>query len=361
MRQYFDIDSLSAEDGSDEPISYGPSYPRLDVTFPSKDASDLPWDASYPLLVEPSNWLDSAFPAIEPAVPHTYAAGLDFGCGMETTASWSPAAACSVVPSYPAAHNHRQDARPSAAEEIGVDISLPQVIPTGELAVRAASYGQPLGGPSPSRSSPLPAEPKAPWSALLVQPTVPVSRPSAPGRCERKRGAPDAEIWSSPSKKAKCTASHPSPNPAPSAPSSRPPSREARASTCNDGPKPIAVPPKEGLFCPMPNCGVKLAPVDSIWRGHFKTVHHKDLCAAGDSCGAKACVHACPLPTRDGKPCVTKEPMTADSLGRHVLNVHLQLVHRCPLCGVEKVQRYSACKRHIDKACSKRHRRGARS
>ncbi|KAI0356978.1 hypothetical protein OH77DRAFT_1436111 [Trametes cingulata] len=346
MRQYFDVDGLSA---GDEPLPMDASVPRSDATFPSQCASAWPLDASYPPLEKSYSWLDTAFPAIEPAVPHAYRAGLEFVPATETTERWSPADTCFSPQRYGSIQQVQRSAmRQPAARESGVTVSLPQVIRTDELAMWAASYVQPPPGSSSARPLQHPAEPKAPWSTSRAKPASPVERPSAPGPCERKRGTSDADFFSAPSKRPHCTASHPSSKPAPPPPAPAP-AREARVVPCTDGPKPIVLAPKEGLFCPMPHCRVKLAPVDSIWRGHFKTVHHRDLCGHGGSCDGKAaCVYACPFPTSDGTRCVAKVPMTVDSLGRHVLNVHLQLVHRCPLCGVEKVQRYSACKRHID-------------
>ncbi|KAH9886269.1 hypothetical protein C8Q73DRAFT_285387 [Cubamyces lactineus] len=196
---------------------------------------------------------------------------------------------------------------------------------------------------------------------LEVTAVQPPARP-----CKRKARAADEELWPVRPKKTKCVDEDPlsslptSPLSSPSSTFASPSSSLATSPSTPRSPRtqsklrPIVVEPPNGLHCPMAGCGVRLSPKDSAWRGHFRAVHHADLCAnarAGSCTGN--CQHTCPLPTHHK--CAV--PMAVDSIGRHFLNVHFELRHRCPVCGVEKAQRYSSCQRHID-MCAKKSREG---
>ncbi|KAI0634187.1 hypothetical protein C8Q77DRAFT_1110322 [Trametes polyzona] len=201
--------------------------------------------------------------------------------------------------------------------------------------------------------------------------TLAACLPQPPASCKRKRQAPDSEIWPTPAKRARCAdvASTSSPDPTFAAlpPRSYSSSYEPVSSSSSSAPSPASSPssavpapivivPEGGLCCPMPGCGATLSAKDSAWRGHFRSAHHADLCGDADCAGG--CKRACPFPLagKCGKQCGT--PMAVDSVGRHLLNVHVGVRHRCPVCGVEKAQRYSACQRHI-LTCLQKHGMGA--
>lgn len=120
--------------------------------------------------------------------------------------------------------------------------------------------------------------------------------------------------------------------------------------------------------CPMPGCGVALEDKDSAWRGHFKKVHHNELCItpgcngpSGSTCKAK-----CPFPIPGCKSCAPASrddgegkkgaggAMTIESVGRHLLNIHFKVAYRCPLCGLQNHWRESACVRHIRRCMDKK-------
>ncbi|KAI0655833.1 hypothetical protein C8Q70DRAFT_400247 [Cubamyces menziesii] len=196
-----------------------------------------------------------------------------------------------------------------------------------------------------------------------------VQPPARP--CKRKARVADEEIWPTRPKKTRCvdedsqhcrldahrswpTSPTTSLESFPSSPftsSSRStPTSPLSPSRTQGKLRPIVVEPPQGLHCPMAGCGIRLPPKDSAWRGHFRAAHHMDICAdarAGSCTGT--CKHTCPLPTH--YKCAV--PMAVDSIGRHFLNVHFELHHRCPVCGAEKAQRYSSCQRHID-ICAKK-------
>ncbi|KAI9056410.1 hypothetical protein FKP32DRAFT_1460071 [Trametes sanguinea] len=177
--------------------------------------------------------------------------------------------------------------------------------------------------------------------------------------CKRKRQVPECDLWSAPPKKARCYAESSSVtvvkravSPSPTLPSSSCSSPSSVTSySSSDGLHPIVVVPPAGLRCPMPGCGISLPAKDSAWRGHFRTEHHDDVCpdVSTGRCSGD-CKRACPLPKAGctaGEKCAAS-PMSVESIGRHVLNIHMNLRHRCPVCGVEKAQRYSSCQRHIN-------------
>lgn len=87
-----------------------------------------------------------------------------------------------------------------------------------------------------------------------------------------------------------------------------------------------------GLLCPMPTCLARLAPTDGARRGHFRAAHHAELCMFPHGACAGKCKVRYPL--WDGK-CEHDRGMSVESLGRHVLNVHIGLAHRFPVCGRE--------------------------
>ncbi|TBU37738.1 hypothetical protein BD309DRAFT_875829 [Dichomitus squalens] len=98
--------------------------------------------------------------------------------------------------------------------------------------------------------------------------------------------------------------------------------------------------------CPMPGCPAALSGSAGAWRAHFRTHHHRDFCRVpacrgGTRCRTKA---RCPFPDA-----CQDAPGTIDSLGRHLLAVHVGAVHRCPTCGLEKVWRSDSCKRHVER------------
>lgn len=161
---------------------------------------------------------------------------------------------------------------------------------------------------------------------LLLRPEKLV-KPNAPRSCKRQR-APDVETYPARPKKSKCTHS-------PSAPSCT--SRSATATL----PEAIVV-GSTTLYCTMPDCAADLAKKDGTWRSHFKAAHHKEVCTDSSCADAKSCKSArCPQCPDDA------ETMPADSLGRHILNTHIGVVYRCPVCGEQKPQRKFAIDRHI--------------
>ncbi|KAI0327522.1 hypothetical protein GY45DRAFT_1109729 [Cubamyces sp. BRFM 1775] len=202
----------------------------------------------------------------------------------------------------------------------------------------------------------------------LVDPqTTTISHPTRP--CKRKARQKDSEIWPRPTKKAKCPyedphafchdarpTSSPFPvSPTPALPSSSTlssssllPSPTATSSSIKDLSElePIVIPPPSALHCPMPGCGVHLPHRDSAWRTHFRVLHHVDFCAdarAGSCTGN--CKYPCPLPQGHSAKCA--KAMEVESIGRHLMNIHFGVRHRCPVCGREKAQRYWSCQRHI--------------
>ena len=136
--------------------------------------------------------------------------------------------------------------------------------------------------------------------------------------------------------------------------------------------RPIRVGTAALPHCLMPNCAAELAYKDSAWRAHFGRVHHDELCLT-PNCGgfvAGSCKARCPFLGPDGKSCVGHNghkrggivkkkagaAMTIESIGRHVLSVHVKVVYRCPLCGLQKEWRESACVRHI-RGCAKKQKK----
>ena len=132
-------------------------------------------------------------------------------------------------------------------------------------------------------------------------------------------------------------------------------------------PPPIRVHSAALPSCPMPGCGVQLEAKDSAWRGHFRRNHHRELCLTPHcrTLDAKSCKAWCPFPLSDCKSCAgddrkhgqsrpdAKGAMTIESVGRHLLNVHIKVAYRCPLCGLQNQWRESACVRHI-RQCMKK-------
>ncbi|KAI0752648.1 hypothetical protein C8Q80DRAFT_1267166 [Daedaleopsis nitida] len=124
--------------------------------------------------------------------------------------------------------------------------------------------------------------------------------------------------------------------------------------------------------CPMPGCDVLLEDKDSAWRGHFKKIHHDELClTAGCRGQSGACKARCPFPIPGCKSCASGPhehehehgkkaggAMTIESVGRHLLNIHIKVAFRCPLCGLENQWRESACVRHIRRCAEKRAKEG---
>ena len=100
----------------------------------------------------------------------------------------------------------------------------------------------------------------------------------------------------------------------------------------------------------MPKCGAEIEACDAAWRGHFKALHHDDLCLAPGcdslSLSPSECKARCPCPLSDVKAC-ERGGMAIESVGRHLLNVHFKVAYACPVCGVEREWRESACARHI--------------
>lgn len=133
--------------------------------------------------------------------------------------------------------------------------------------------------------------------------------------------------------------------------------------------KPIRVLSAAPLCCPIQGCGRELDAKDSTWRVHFLSVHHDELCLTANCAGvvARSCKVRCPLTPCDAVACAGDEgqkrrrvaktsaggAITIENFGRHVLNVHVKVVYRCPLCGLESEWREWACARHM-KACSKK-------
>ncbi|KAI1792798.1 hypothetical protein LXA43DRAFT_1130655 [Ganoderma leucocontextum] len=145
--------------------------------------------------------------------------------------------------------------------------------------------------------------------------------------------------------------------PSSSSSSGIPKSKKSR--TCaplSDTLQPIKIPSASGALprCPMPKCGAEIEDCDAAWRGHFKAVHHDDLCLTPGCQGlsASGCKARCPFPIDGCKACggadsANPRTMAIESVGRHLLNIHIKVAYRCPLCGTEKQWRESACARHI--------------
>ncbi|CDO72132.1 hypothetical protein BN946_scf184962.g75 [Trametes cinnabarina] len=208
----------------------------------------------------------------------------------------------------------------------------------------------------------------APLASLpVVEPFLPY-QPSTPSKpetevelavarpCKRKWQGPECDLWPTRSKKTRCSIDasvipvieRASSSSSSITFSSAPSSPSSTTSTSPSSLTPVVVVPASGLRCPMLGCGISLPAKDSAWRGHFRTAHHKDVCH--DARCAGDCKRACPLPRAGctaGEKCAAM-PMSVESIGRHLLNVHITLRHRCPVCGVEKAQRYSSCQRHIN-------------
>ncbi|PIL28965.1 hypothetical protein GSI_09012 [Ganoderma sinense ZZ0214-1] len=114
----------------------------------------------------------------------------------------------------------------------------------------------------------------------------------------------------------------------------------------------IRLPPR----CPMPKCGAEIEACDAAWRGHFKAMHHDDLCLLPGCDGVSPRCKArcpCPLPGSKTKAC-ERGTMAIESVGRHLLNVHVGVAYACPVCGMERTWRESACARHIRLCLRKR-------
>ena len=138
------------------------------------------------------------------------------------------------------------------------------------------------------------------------------------------------------------------------------PSKKAAPSPLPSHLQPIKVSSATLPRCPMPGCGVVLEDKDSAWRGHFKKVHHDELCLTSNCRGPHAgpCKARCPFPLPECKSCASGA-MTIESVGRHLLNIHIKVTYRCPLCGLQNQWRESACVRHIKK-CAERHGKAAK-
>ncbi|RPD61743.1 hypothetical protein L227DRAFT_59459 [Lentinus tigrinus ALCF2SS1-6] len=157
---------------------------------------------------------------------------------------------------------------------------------------------------------------------------------------------------------------------APRRPTKRPATARVAYNPLPDSLAPIRVQSATHPRCPMPGCGVELDAKDSAWRGHFKRVHHDALCLT-PNCGGLvtgSCKARCPLPIPGCKSCASDDEhkhghvarkgsggaMTIESVGRHLLNVHIKVAYRCPLCGLQNEWRESACVRHI-RRCAEKH------
>ncbi|RDX52546.1 hypothetical protein OH76DRAFT_166968 [Lentinus brumalis] len=130
-----------------------------------------------------------------------------------------------------------------------------------------------------------------------------------------------------------------------------------------DSLQPIRVGSTKSPLCPLPGCGASLEAKDSAWRGHFKRFHHDELCLARGCRGlvAGTCKARCPLPESCASDHGNKHThgasagaMSIESVGRHLLNVHIKVAYRCPLCGLQNEWRESACVRHI-RRCAEKH------
>ncbi|KAI0672364.1 hypothetical protein C8Q78DRAFT_744867 [Trametes maxima] len=169
--------------------------------------------------------------------------------------------------------------------------------------------------------------------------------------CKRKRQASNSDIWPSRPKKARYESECPAPSTSIQTPPLASSSSTASTGTCPPSPaptqplRPILVSSPAPNLCPIPGCNVWLGPKDSDWRGHFRKYHHADLCDVPGCSGVRCARARCPAPQEGCKTCGTG--MSAESVGRHYLNVHIALVYRCPLCGVAAAQRESACARHM--------------
>ena len=162
-----------------------------------------------------------------------------------------------------------------------------------------------------------------------------------------------------PTRKRKRSSSSPSsPSSNPNAPRPKKP-RTTMTPPLPDTLLPIRVPSASGSIprCPMPKCGASIEPCDAAWRGHFKAVHHDDLCLTPSCAGppSPSCKARCPCPIVGGKAC--ERTMGVESVGRHLLNIHIGVAYRCPVCGMEREWRESACARHI-RLCLKKEQDG---
>lgn len=255
----------------------------------------------------------------------------------------SPVDICDVVPVVPPSASELGDDDDEAAPgDVAVAVAPAQ--PEFDVTLEQRLYEMWMDGWRAGyecRLQGLPAEPAAvnehvlfshPHSAaapdrppLSLRPEISV-KPSAPRPGKRQR-VPDSEIYPDRPKKSKCM--HPS-SPAPIRPS--------RSSTPTL-PEAIVVVPTDNLGCAMPGCGADLSQKDGAWRNHLKNAHHKEVCTDSECDNAKGCKSArCPT---------CKKTMSADSLGRHMLNKHIGVLYGCPVCGEQKQQRRYAIDRHI--------------
>lgn len=189
--------------------------------------------------------------------------------------------------------------------------------------------------------------PDGPTLSLSLRPEVNV-KPNAPRSCKRKRpDHNDADIYPTPPKKCARGPRRSTPHTPASARAS--PSSLARSQSPaldkSTIPKAIVVARTE-FPCPMRGCGEPLETKDSVWRHHFRRAHHAELCSESACAARGSCERRCPLMKENGKPCDSK-CMTVDSLGRHVLNSHLGVEYRCPMCGEQRQQRQYAADRHV--------------
>lgn len=255
----------------------------------------------------------------------------------------NPVDICDVVPVVPPSASELGDDDDEAAPE-DVAVAVAPAQPEFDVTLEQRLYEMWMDGwrvGYECRLQGLPAEPAAvneyvifshPHSPaapdrppLSLRPKISV-KPSAPRPGKRQR-APDSEIYPDRPKKSKCMYS-------PLSASTR-----ASRSPTPTPPAAIVVVPTDNLGCAMPGCGADLSQKDGAWRNHLKTAHHKEVCTDSSCDDAKGCKSArCPT---------CEKTMSMDSLGRHMLNKHIGVLYRCPVCGEQKQQRKYAIDRHI--------------
>ncbi|OJT04194.1 hypothetical protein TRAPUB_5146 [Trametes pubescens] len=328
----FDFDRWAADAG------VAPTW--NDFAFDAFDASNAfnytPQDAVYPSYM-PQDAPAPAFDAFASFVASIYACGwadrdhvTTFGPDSTAPLPYpfvSPTDICDLVPVVPQFEDEEEQEEVVAVEELEFDMALLE-----QVDQFLASLGQQA----------LQAEPAAVIDEPVNEPDISV-KPSASRPCKRRRpDHDDADIYPAPPKKCARRPRTPA-----HASSSSTPRSQSPAFDKSTLPKPIVV-VRAAVLCPMPGCDVVLSTKDSAWRSHFRIAHHADVCADSSCAASGSCERACPLPKADGSPCGAH--MTVDSLGRHVLNKHIGVVYRCPVCGLEKPQRLYAAERHI-KTC----------
>ncbi|EIW53429.1 uncharacterized protein TRAVEDRAFT_74757 [Trametes versicolor FP-101664 SS1] len=341
---WFDLDRWAADNGvarsssdiaSDAPDAsnaYAYSYEDMaNAYYASQDALAPPFDAFAPSVTSTSEacgWDSRDHVTLGPDGPEPFPYPFV-----------NPGDICDVVPFFPPSASQLGD-----DDEDDEDDDVEALEPEEPVAEEEPDSDDSLAQVDAWLAS-LSAEPVAIVEEPVIEPEI-LLKPSAPRSCKRKRpDHNDADIFPTPPKKCARGARRSTPHtPARPSPSSLARS-QSPALDKSTIPKAIVVARTE-FPCPMRGCGEPLETKDSVWRHHFRRAHHAELCSESACAVSGSCERRCPLPKENGSPCDSK-CMTVDSLGRHVLNSHLGVQYRCPVCGEQRQQRQYAADRHV--------------